>query len=203
MKKSLILGLTLIGLMMLGCAKKKVEKKMDITPPTYNSTNTKNSTTNTTINGGYENVDRFGGFTDSGGYSYDDGDNRYSRGYRGYDDGALNQIQNIYFGLDKYAITPDKLTIIINNAKILRRAVASGARVKVEGHCDMRGSDEYNYALGLKRAKSAKEALVSRGGIDPSKIIIVSYGESSPECTRDYSEECLAKNRRVEFKIIE
>jgi len=65
----------------------------------------------------------------------------------------------------------------------------------------MRGSDEYNYALGLKRAKSAKEALVSRGGINPSKIIIVSYGESSPLCTRDYSEECLSKNRRVEFKI--
>jgi len=47
----------------------------------------------------------------------------------------------------------------------------------------MRGSDEYNYALGLKRAKSTKDALISRGGISPSKIIIVSYGESSPLCT--------------------
>lgn len=199
MKKSLILILTVTALIFLGCAKKKIDKKLEITPPTYNSTNRGDSTTNTTVNGGYENVDRYGGFVDGNrGYSYD------GEQYSGSDSyNIANKLQNIYFGLDKYAITPDKLTIIIRNAKVLREAIKSGAKVKIEGHCDMRGSDEYNYALGLRRAKSAKEALISRGGINPSKIVIISYGESSPECTRDYSEECLAKNRRVEFKIIE
>jgi peptidoglycan-associated lipoprotein len=199
MKKTLILILSVTALIFLGCAKKKLDKKLEVTPPSAYNTNTKNSST--IINGGYENIDRYGGFVDGNrGHNYDReySNSNYNRYYN-----RENRLENIYFGLDKYAITPDKLPIIIHNAKLLREAIKSGARVKIEGHCDMRGSDEYNYALGLKRAKSAKEALVSRGGIDSSKIIIISYGESSPECTRDYSEECLAKNRRVEFKIIE
>ncbi|HHB94944.1 MAG TPA: peptidoglycan-associated lipoprotein, partial [Campylobacterales bacterium] len=85
--------------------------------------------------------------------------------------------------------------------RILSGVVKSGSRVKIEGHCDATGTDEYNYALGLRRAKSAKEALVDRG-INSSSITMISMGESSPACTTDYSSACYAKNRRVEFKVI-
>jgi len=131
MKNLSILSLIVVGLVMFGCAKKKVEKKMDTTPSTYNST-TKNSSENTTINGGFENVDRFGGGFNSGGYNYDNG-GEYSNGSRGYGNSygdSANGIKNIYFGIDKYAITPDKLTIIINNAKILSIKKSSSFRCK-------------------------------------------------------------------------
>ncbi len=69
--------------------------------------------------------------------------------------------------------------------------------LKIEGNCDEWGSDEYNFALGLKRAKSAKDALVEEG-LDASKITTVSLGESNPKCTAK-TEECWQQNRRVEF----
>jgi len=112
-----------------------------------------------------------------------------------------NGVKNIYFDVDQYIITPDKLPTIINNARLLSGKIKAGSRVKIEGHCDATGTDEYNYALGLRRARASKEALVSRG-INSSSITMVSMGESSPECTTDYSSACYAKNRRVEFKVI-
>ena len=131
------------------------------------------------------------------------GDNHtYNYDIKSHDDGVSNGLENIYFDVDEYRITPDNFSIIAHNAKIIKKDIARGATVKVEGNCDASGSDEYNYALGLRRAKSAKEALVNRG-IRPSAIDIVSLGESSPECITDDSPECYAKNRRVEFKLLQ
>ena len=70
--------------------------------------------------------------------------------------------------------------------------------VKVEGNCDEWGTDEYNYALGLKRAKVVKDALIA-DGISESKISVVSFGESNPVCA-DKTKECWSKNRRAEYK---
>ena len=72
--------------------------------------------------------------------------------------------------------------------------------MKIEGHCDATGSDEYNYALGLRRAKAAKDAMISNG-INSNSISLVSMGESSPDCTSSSSADCYSKNRRAEFRV--
>ena len=70
----------------------------------------------------------------------------------------------------------------------------------LEGNCDEWGSDEYNFALGLKRAEAVKKAIVAEG-VDASRVSMVSFGESSPTCT-DKTKECWAQNRRVDFKLL-
>ncbi len=182
MKRSLFIATVTSALLLVGCAQKEVTKKAPV--PTKGLDNQ----VKTDTNANRDNVDKYGGNTN--GYNYD-------TNYDGIDNG----VKNIYFDVDKYIITPDKLSIISSNAKVLEKDVKSGSKVKIEGNCDATGTDEYNYALGLRRAKAAKEALVSKG-IKPSSIVVVSLGESSPECTTDNSSECYAKNRRVEFKVL-
>ena len=175
----------LFTLSLIGCADKKgLDVANSKQPLDYGSANNNG----TAINGGqYENVDKYGGRGVVGGEYSDNAS---------YGNGSFAGVQNIYFGVDQYTIGSDKLHIVSNNAKLLK-----GSRVKVEGHCDATGTDEYNYALGLKRAKAAKDAIVNRG-IKSSDITIVSMGESSPECTTGFSSDCFSKNRRVEFKEI-
>ena len=190
MKKKLSIIAISFAILVSGCAQKKVselgidDKAVSQQTPIYS---TPDSSTN--IDNGYENVDLYGK-NNSGIYTDDDS----------YGD-TSGELKNVYFDVDQYVITPDKLPTIIYDARILSGAVKNGSRVKIEGHCDATGTDEYNYALGLRRAKASKEALVNRG-INPSSITMVSMGESSPACTTDYSEACFAKNRRVEFKVI-
>jgi len=105
----------------------------------------------------------------------------------------------IYFGFDEFTISSDMQSEVANDAAIVKNE-ASKFNVKLEGNCDEWGSDEYNFALGLKRANAVKKALVSEG-IDASKITMVSYGESNPMCL-DKSQHCWAKNRRVDFTLL-
>ena len=72
--------------------------------------------------------------------------------------------------------------------------------IKLEGNCDEWGSDEYNYALGLRRANAVKAAMTAQG-VSADRITMVSYGESNPVCT-DKTKECWAHNRRVDFKLL-
>jgi len=108
--------------------------------------------------------------------------------------------QKIYFDFDKFNIRPDQQPRVDYDANLFNQEDAKGFKIKVEGNCDEWGTDEYNYALGLKRAKSVKEALAARG-VDASRMTIISYGESNPVCT-EHTKECWAKNRRVEFELI-
>lgn len=171
MKKQLLLATTTLTLIMTGCAQKKL-----------------NTTENTAGNTGAnlsQNVDPLAGqgsgiYGNSGGIYGDSG------------------VQNIYFDVDQYSITSEKLGQVSHNANLLRNS----GKIKIEGHCDASGSDEYNYALGLKRAKATKDAMVANG-IPPSKVTLVSMGESSPECATSTSAECYSKNRRVEFKVMQ
>lgn len=110
-----------------------------------------------------------------------------------------NQIQNVYFDFDRYNIKADMKSVISSNAALLNQNGAEFLNVKVEGNCDEWGTDEYNYALGLKRAKASKDALVAEG-VNPDRISVVSYGESNPVCT-DKGKACDAQNRRDEFKV--
>lgn len=110
-----------------------------------------------------------------------------------------NQVQNVYFDFDKFNVTPNMKSVVASNAALFNQAGAEAIQVKVEGNCDEWGTDEYNYALGLKRAKSVKDALIAEG-MKADRISVVSYGESNPVCT-DKTKSCDAQNRRDEFRI--
>lgn len=113
----------------------------------------------------------------------------------------LEQNSNkIYFEFDKFNISTEMQSVIAQNAKLFNTPEAQQLKVKVEGNCDEWGTDEYNYALGLKRAKSVKDALIAQG-VKEDRITIVSYGESNPACTTA-TKACWNENRRAEFKFL-
>jgi len=110
-----------------------------------------------------------------------------------------SELSAVYFDFDKFNINSDA-QVKITKAAELGKTGASAYNVKLEGNCDEWGSDEYNFALGLKRTSAVKKALVAEG-IDGSRISMVSYGESNPVC-EDKTQDCYAKNRRVDFKLL-
>ena len=109
---------------------------------------------------------------------------------------ALNaNLKTIYFDFDKYDIRPNDAKVLDANAAWLK---SNGDNLLlIEGHCDERGTNEYNLALGEKRAKAAMNYLVAQG-IQASRITIISYGKERPTCT-EKTEDCWAKNRRDMF----
>ena len=104
----------------------------------------------------------------------------------------------VYFDYDESIIRTDQRGSMRSNAELLQRYPS--VKVLVEGHCDERGSDEYNMALGQRRADTAKQYLVEYG-IAGSRINTVSYGESRP-VDRGQNESSWAKNRRTEFVVM-
>lgn len=106
-------------------------------------------------------------------------------------------IENIYFGFDKYNLTADMKEKAMSNASKLS-ALNTSTIVRVEGNTDEWGTDEYNYALGLKRAKSVKDVLVNNGV--GAKVALVSYGESKPVCS-EKNKNCWQENRRVNHTL--
>jgi len=100
---------------------------------------------------------------------------------------------SVYFDFDENELTADARSILETNASC---ALKLGVRIRVTGHTDERGADEYNLALGERRATSVKTFLNDAGVTSP--IETLSYGEEMPVCT-DPGEECHAKNRRAEF----
>jgi len=116
--------------------------------------------------------------------------------YTGSDGVSKSGFKLLYFASDSYTLDDDQIRRLMSDIPRLKEAAQNGKLI-VEGNCDEFGTDEYNHALGLKRAKTVKELLVS-AGIDASKIDTVSYGESNPVCTVD-KPACHAKNRRAEI----
>ena len=110
-----------------------------------------------------------------------------------------SKIKDIYFDFDKYDLN-DKAKIILKQVADL---LIDKKKIKViiEGHCDERGTREYNLGLGERRANSAREYLISLG-IPSKRVEIVSYGKEKPQCT-EKTDECWAKNRRAHFVFIE
>ncbi len=109
------------------------------------------------------------------------------------------EIGDIYFDFDRYDIRSDAIPILKKVAFYLQKYPK--LKVIIEGHCDERGTNEYNFALGQKRAYSAKQYLMTLG-ISSTKIEVVSYGEEKPLCT-EQNENCWQKNRRAHFVFIE
>lgn len=105
------------------------------------------------------------------------------------------ELKRIHFDFDKYNIKPEWVPQMKANAEWLQKH--ANYNLVIEGHCDERGTIEYNIGLGDRRAKSAKSYLVNLG-VDPNRISTISYGEERPLCTA-HNESCWWQNRRAEF----
>lgn len=108
-------------------------------------------------------------------------------------------LKDIHFSFDRYDLEGEARETLKANADWLKKNPA--ARVEIEGHCDERGTNEYNLALGAKRAQAAKDYLVTLG-IGTERLSTISYGEEIPVC-REQNESCWQQNRRDRFVIIQ
>ncbi len=106
-------------------------------------------------------------------------------------------LKDVYFDFDKYDLSPDARNVLKSNADYLK--ANPSARAEIEGHCDERGTTEYNLALGAKRAQAAKDYLVTLG-IAAGRLTTRSYGKEAPVCT-EHNEECWQKNRHDRFVV--
>ncbi len=104
-------------------------------------------------------------------------------------------VKDIFFEYDKFDISPDQQAALRGDIDFLKQH--ANVRFTVEGHCDERGSTEYNLALGDNRANSVKNALV-QGGVSADRIKTISYGKEKPFCTQS-NEQCWQQNRRGHF----
>lgn len=107
-------------------------------------------------------------------------------------------LKEIYFNFDSAALSEPARATLKANADWLKTNPA--ARVQIEGHCDERGTAEYNLALGARRAQSAVDYLVTLG-IAANRLSTISYGEEIPVC-REQNEACWSKNRRARFVVL-
>ena len=111
--------------------------------------------------------------------------------------GPVKDLASIQFDFDKHDIRPDAAKILDSNAVWLKRNTKH--LVLIEGHCDERGTAEYNLALGDRRANATKDYLVGQG-VQASRITTVSFGKERPVCTQS-TDDCHAKNRRADFLV--
>ena len=184
MRKNILLTLAISVIMITGCSKKvpEIDNTIIDTPAVQPST----------VGTGVDSaIDKMSGM-DSSVVSYASEDERLSA--------IENELAAVYFGTDRYDISVTESEKVDMDANILNGAMASDLAVNIEGNCDEWGTDEYNFALGLKRAKTVKNTLVNNG-IKSSDIIVVSLGESNPVCN-DQTASCWKKNRRVDHKLL-
>jgi len=108
-------------------------------------------------------------------------------------------LDQIYFAFDSNALSDEARATLAKNAAFLKQNKA--ATVRIEGNCDERGSDEYNLALGEKRAQAARQYLITLGTA-ANRLSVISYGKEKP-AAQGHSEEAWAKNRRDEFVLVQ
>lgn len=104
-----------------------------------------------------------------------------------------NAGDRVFFGYDRHDLTSEARAALRAQAAWLN--TYGDARITIEGHCDERGTREYNLALGARRANAARDYLISQG-VDPSRITTTSYGKERPTC-RESNEQCWAVNRNA------
>ena len=107
-------------------------------------------------------------------------------------------LSDIYFAYDESELTDASLGTLRSNSDWLQLAHVS-AKIEVQGHCDERGTVEYNQALGERRARAAYDYLMSLG-VPENRLEMVSYGKERPQCTES-NEDCWMRNRRAHFRI--
>jgi peptidoglycan-associated lipoprotein len=107
------------------------------------------------------------------------------------------EASDIYFDFDKYNLKPEAIKVLDTKVALMREN--SMMNVRIEGNCDERGSNEYNLALGDRRANAAKSYMV-KAGIAADRLSTISYGEERPVC-REHTEPCWAKNRHDHLEV--
>ena len=112
---------------------------------------------------------------------------------------ASSPLKDVFFDYDRYDLRADARQVLKANADWLKKNPS--ARIEIEGHCDERGTSEYNLALGAKRAQSAKDYLATLG-IAGDRLSTISYGEEIPAC-KQASEDCWRQNRRARFVVMQ
>ncbi len=108
------------------------------------------------------------------------------------------KLQDVHFDYDKYDMRQDAKPILKSVSDYLLRN--AGLRILIEGHCDERGTAEYNLGLGDRRAKATRDYLVSLG-VTSSRMDIISYGKEKPLCG-EHTEDCWARSRRAHFVLL-
>jgi peptidoglycan-associated lipoprotein len=114
---------------------------------------------------------------------------------QGSDSGKISGLETIHFEYDKAALSSATKKTLQGNADWMKNHAK--VNIQIEGHCDARGSIEYNLSLGERRAKTVKDYMVSLG-LSEKRISIISYGKEKPVASGD-SESAMAKNRRANF----
>ncbi len=110
---------------------------------------------------------------------------------------GVGRLNTIYFDFDKSIVREDQRNMLDENVdKLLKN---KNVKILIEGHCDKRGTDEYNLALGVRRARAVESYFIN-SGIDKNRLEIASYGEERPVDLGE-TEEAYAKNRRAEFVV--
>ena len=112
--------------------------------------------------------------------------------------GQSSPLKDVYFEFDRFALRPEARETLQGNAKWLKSN--PGQRAEIEGHADERGTNEYNLALGARRAQAVKDYLATLG-IAADRLSTISYGEELPVCKTN-SEACWQRNRRAHLVII-
>ena len=110
---------------------------------------------------------------------------------------ATGPLKDVFFSFDRSDLSPDALSILTATSEWLKANPA--AQVQIEGHCDERGTVEYNLALGSKRAQASKDYLETLG-IPANRLSMISYGEEIPVCIEN-NDSCWEKNRRARFIV--
>lgn len=135
--------------------------------------------------------------------TFSDEDLALAQGGERYGDGSIPEaregglFQDVYFEYDSAVVSPEFREQLRQNAAVLEKD--STLHAEIEGHCDKRGTNEYNLALGEERAKAVASLMVSFGA-SPSQISTISYGEEIPLDPAD-NEQAFAKNRRAHFAL--
>ncbi len=120
------------------------------------------------------------------------------RARKGLGPGEGGPLADIHFGFDSYEVDDASRATLQSNGNWMRENL--GSKIEIEGHCDERGTVEYNLALGAKRARAAKDYLVALG-VTADRLSTISYGEELSLC-QEHSEECWARNRRAHFVVV-
>ncbi len=114
------------------------------------------------------------------------------------EEGEGGPFQDVFFSYDSFELSEEARQTLQANADWLQNN--AGVKVEIEGHCDERGTAEYNLALGAKRARAAQDYLMTLG-VPAERLSIISYGEELPQCT-DANESCWQRNRRGHFSAL-
>jgi peptidoglycan-associated lipoprotein len=195
MKKRLLVGIAATVLFLAGCSKQpSLENAQNVnanqaqTEQTAQSNENENANQNESVNTENANVEEetLGGAK----VSAENANQEFAK--------KLSSIV-IYFDFDKYNIRPDQWPKVEKLAELIK-SNPSNYTVRIEGNCDEWGTEEYNYALGLKRANSVRNALIKLG-VDPEKLTVISYGELNPVCTA-HAKWCWRLNRRDNFTYL-